>query len=142
MMNEVLVVDDNVDIRLLIAGILKDKGFTVREAANFDQATIEIEKKLPDVAVIDVNKKVKSLMGVSRLSFANAEDTVQLTGMMIGGVTPFALPIELPIYVDHKIMRLEKLIVGGGRRSGKILIHPDELLKISSVQVIQDLSLS
>ena len=54
MMNEVLVVDDNADIRLLISGILNDKGFTVREAANFDQAIIEIEKKLPDVAVIDV----------------------------------------------------------------------------------------
>jgi two-component system nitrogen regulation response regulator NtrX len=33
---------------------LKDKGFTVREAANFDQAILEINKKLPDVAVIDV----------------------------------------------------------------------------------------
>ena len=38
MTNEILVVDDNSDIRLLISGILKDKGFSVREAANFDQA--------------------------------------------------------------------------------------------------------
>ena len=37
-MNEVLVIDDNSDIRSLISGILKDKGFSVREAANFDQA--------------------------------------------------------------------------------------------------------
>ena len=54
MMNEVLVIDDNSDIRKLISGILKDKGFAVREAANFDQATFEIKKKLPDVAVVDV----------------------------------------------------------------------------------------
>ncbi|MDC0059850.1 sigma-54 dependent transcriptional regulator [Pelagibacteraceae bacterium] len=52
--NEILIVDDNSDIRLLISGILKDKGFSIREAANFDQALIEIDKKLPDVAVIDV----------------------------------------------------------------------------------------
>ena len=52
--NEILVVDDNSDIRLLIAGILKDKGFRVREAANFDQAINEINTKLPDAAVIDV----------------------------------------------------------------------------------------
>ena len=45
MMNEILVIDDNSDIRLLIAGILKDKGFRVREAANFDQALNEINKK-------------------------------------------------------------------------------------------------
>ena len=54
MTKEVLVIDDNSDIRQLISGILKDKGFTVREAANYDQALLEINKKLPDVAIIDV----------------------------------------------------------------------------------------
>ena len=54
MTNEILVVDDNSDIRLLISGILKDKGYSVREAANFDQALREIKKKTPEVAVIDV----------------------------------------------------------------------------------------
>ena len=54
MTNEILVIDDNPDIRRLISGILKDKGFVVREAANFDQAMLEINKKLPDVAIIDV----------------------------------------------------------------------------------------
>jgi len=54
MTNEILIIDDNSDIRQLISGILKDKGFTVREAANFDQAMLEINKKLPDVAIIDV----------------------------------------------------------------------------------------
>ena len=54
MTNEILVIDDNADIRQLISGILKDKGFMVREAANFDQAILEINKKIPDVAIIDV----------------------------------------------------------------------------------------
>ena len=54
MTNEILVVDDNLDIRLLISNILKDKGFSVREAANFDQALNEINRKVPDAAVIDV----------------------------------------------------------------------------------------
>ena len=54
MTKEVLVIDDNSDIRQLISGILKDKGFTVREAANYDQALLEINKKLPDVAILDV----------------------------------------------------------------------------------------
>ena len=54
MTKEILVIDDNLDIRQLISGILKDKGFSVRVAANFDQAIVEINKKLPDVAIIDV----------------------------------------------------------------------------------------
>src|SRR5262249_1232493 len=41
---------------------------------------------------LDVNHAVRKLMGVSRLSFATAEETMALTGMMIGGVTVFALP--------------------------------------------------
>jgi two-component system, NtrC family, nitrogen regulation response regulator NtrX len=54
MTKEVLVIDDNSDIRKLISSILQDQGLAVREAANFDQAVIEINKKLPDVAIIDV----------------------------------------------------------------------------------------
>ena len=54
MKNEILVIDDNFDIRNLISNILKDKNFNVREAANYDQAVSEIDKKLPDLAVIDV----------------------------------------------------------------------------------------
>ena len=54
MTNEILIVDDNADIRVLMSGILIDRGFTVREAANFDQAINEINKKMPDAAIIDV----------------------------------------------------------------------------------------
>jgi len=54
MTKEILVIDDNSDIRKLISEILKDRGFKVREGANFDQALLEIKKKLPDVAIIDV----------------------------------------------------------------------------------------
>ncbi len=54
MTNEILIVDDNADIRILMSGILKDRGYSVREAANFDQAMNEINKKMPDAAVIDV----------------------------------------------------------------------------------------
>ena len=54
MKQEILVIDDNFDIRNLISEILKDKNYNVREAANYNQAVFEIEKKLPDLAVIDV----------------------------------------------------------------------------------------
>ena len=54
MTKEILVIDDNLDIRQLISNILIDNGFKVRGAANFDQAQLEINKKLPDVAIIDV----------------------------------------------------------------------------------------
>jgi len=68
MTNEILVVDDNSDIRLLISGILKDKGFSVREAANIDQALNEINRKIPDAAVIDVKLDKSDNDGIELLS--------------------------------------------------------------------------
>ena len=54
MNKEILVIDDNPDIRFLICNILKEQNFNVRSAANYDQATIEINKKVPDLAIIDI----------------------------------------------------------------------------------------
>ena len=54
MNSEILVIDDNPDIRFLICNILKEKNFQVRSAANYNQAEIEIEKKLPDLAIVDI----------------------------------------------------------------------------------------
>ena len=89
---------------------------------------------------LDVNKKVKELMQVSRLSFANAEETTAITEMLIGGVTPVGLPEHLPLYIDDKVMNKDYVIIGGGSRSGKIRLNPEELLKLPSAQVIEGLS--
>ena len=74
MNREILVVDDNSDIRLLISGILKDKGFSVREAANFDQAKNEIDKKIPNVAVIDVKLDKGDNDGIELLVYLKKKD--------------------------------------------------------------------
>ena len=54
MSNEVLIVDDNPDIRNILNELISDLGYTTRIAANFQQALAEIDKKLPDVALLDV----------------------------------------------------------------------------------------
>ena len=54
MKSEILVIDDNADIRFLICKILKEKEYMVRSAANYDQALFEINKKIPDLAIIDI----------------------------------------------------------------------------------------
>ena len=92
-------------------------------------------------ARLDVNKTVKSLMGVSRASFASAEETMELTGMLIGGVTAFALPEDMPVYADQKLLEQESIILGSGSRSSKILIAPEEISKIPGAQFIDGLSL-
>ena len=89
---------------------------------------------------LDVNRTVRKLMGVSRASFASAEEVIELTGMMIGGVTPFALPEELPVYVDRKVMELERAILGSGSRSSKIWVSPEVLARLTNAEVVDGLS--
>ena len=84
---------------------------------------------------IDVNHKVSKLMGIKRLSFAQAEETKAVTGQAIGGVTVFGLPPEIPLYIDSAVMTKEYAIVGGGNRSSKIRIAPAQLLKIPPARV-------
>ena len=83
MTNEILVVDDNLDIRLLISSILKDKGFSVREAANFDQALNEINRKVPDAAVIDVKLDKGDNDGIELLTHIKKIDLNKLISRSI-----------------------------------------------------------
>jgi prolyl-tRNA editing enzyme YbaK/EbsC (Cys-tRNA(Pro) deacylase) len=89
---------------------------------------------------LDVNHAVRRLMGASRLSFATAEETRELTGMAIGGVTVIALPSDLPIYVDAGLMSLEYVILGSGDRLAKIKISPEVFRRLPSAQIVADLT--
>ena len=51
---EILIIDDNSDIRLILDELITEAGYKTRMAANYNQALTEIDKKLPDVAIIDV----------------------------------------------------------------------------------------
>lgn len=84
---------------------------------------------------LDVNRVVKKRLGVRKASFANSHDTEQLTGMSIGGVTPFGLPSDLPLWVDGLVMTRGRIILGGGGRDRKILAPPSILTAAGAVVV-------
>ena len=89
---------------------------------------------------LDVNHAVRSLLGVSRLSFASAEETAAVTGMLAGGVTPFGLPEGLPVYVDEAVMAPEWIILGGGGRSSKIKVSPAVLMRVPALKAVPGLA--
>ena len=88
---------------------------------------------------LDVNGTVRRLLGVNKASFASADDTLALTGMMVGGVTPPGLPPEMPLYVDARVMDQPFVVIGGGSRSLKIKVAPAVLEKLGG-QVIDGLA--
>jgi prolyl-tRNA editing enzyme YbaK/EbsC (Cys-tRNA(Pro) deacylase) len=84
---------------------------------------------------LDVNRKVSAITGVKRMSFASSEETADLTGMLIGGVSIAGLPADMPLYIDQRVMEQPRVIIGGGNRHSKARLAPSELLKLPNASV-------
>ena len=87
MHKEILVIDDNPDIRNLVSSILKDQNFNVRTAANYDQAVFEINKKLPDLAIVDIKLDKADKDGIDLLKLITKKDKFTPVIMISGHAT-------------------------------------------------------
>ena len=81
---EILIVDDNSDIRFILNELIKETGYKTRLAANFNQALSEIDKKLPDVAIIDVKLDKGDNDGIQLLDHIKKKN-VDIPVIMISG---------------------------------------------------------
>lgn len=89
---------------------------------------------------LDVNGVVRRRLGVKKASFASADETAEITGMQIGGVTPYGLPAGLPIWIDARIADVPQVIVGGGSRDRKLLVPPESLTSLPGAEIVADLA--
>jgi prolyl-tRNA editing enzyme YbaK/EbsC (Cys-tRNA(Pro) deacylase) len=62
-----------------------------------------------------------------------------MTGMAIGGVTPLALPPDVPLWVDARVMERPRIVLGGGSRRTKVLASPTVLTALGG-EVVDDLA--
>jgi prolyl-tRNA editing enzyme YbaK/EbsC (Cys-tRNA(Pro) deacylase) len=88
---------------------------------------------------LDVNRVVRGRLG-RKSSFASPEEAAALTGMAIGGVTAFGLPADLPLWVDAAVMDRERIVLGGGSRSWKVLAPPSILRTLPNVEIVDGLA--
>ena len=93
MHKEILVIDDNPDIRLLVSNILKDQNFKVRTAANYDQAIFEINKKLPDLAIVDIKLDKVDKDGIDLLKLITNKNKL-IPVIMISGHATVQIAVE------------------------------------------------
>jgi prolyl-tRNA editing enzyme YbaK/EbsC (Cys-tRNA(Pro) deacylase) len=89
---------------------------------------------------LDVNRVVRKRLGTKKASFAPPDVTAERTGMTMGGVTPFGLPADLPLWIDGRVMARERVVVGGGSRSAKVIGPPSMLLTIPTAEIVDDLA--
>lgn len=91
---------------------------------------------------LDVNGKVRSMLGVRKVSFATAEQTKALTGQEIGGVTIFGLPADIPVWIDSRVMEQEWVVVGAGTRTAKLRFDPAQLADLDAYEVVENLAMA
>ena len=89
---------------------------------------------------LDGNHTVRKKLGARKVSFASAEETREMTGMEIGGVTPLALPEGLPIWIDAAVMACDYVVLGGGNRACKIKVSPRVLAAQPGAEVVEGLA--
>ena len=89
---------------------------------------------------LDINKNIRKKLGARKVSFANIEETANLTSMEIGGVTPIALPTSLPLWVDSKVMQRSSIVLGGGNRSSKIKVSPRIFDYTDNTEIVEGLA--
>jgi len=120
-------------------------GFAPEDSAN---TIVVVGKSQPPVYAacvvlathrLDVNRTIKGRFG-KKASFASPDETRALTGMEIGGVTAFGLPADLPLWVDAAVMDRQRVVLGGGSRSWKVIAPPSILLTVPNAEVVDGLA--
>lgn len=89
----------------------------------------------------DVNKVVRKRLDVRSASFLPMERAVDLTGMEYGGITPFGLPPDWPVWVDPGVLERPYVIVGAGVRAAKLRVPGHLVAELPRAEVVDGLAL-
>ncbi|MFF1405686.1 YbaK/EbsC family protein [Streptomyces sp. NPDC058294] len=91
---------------------------------------------------VDVNGAVRRQLGARKASFAPMETATGETGMEYGGITPLGLPTGWPVLVDAAVVDLPYVLIGSGRRRGKLLVPGKTLAELPGAVVREGLGVA
>ncbi|MET7824016.1 YbaK/EbsC family protein [Streptomyces sp. NPDC005386] len=91
---------------------------------------------------VDVNGVVRRQLGARKASFAPMDTATGETGMEYGGITPVGLPANWPVLVDAAVVALPYVLVGSGRRRGKLLVPGAAFAELPNAVVLEGLGLA
>ncbi|MFF2789108.1 YbaK/EbsC family protein [Streptomyces sp. NPDC058049] len=96
---------------------------------------------VPSAGRVDVNGAVRRHLGARKVSFAPMETAVEVTGMEYGGITPLGLPEDWPLLVDAAVADMAYVLVGSGRRRGKLIAPGKLFAQIPGAELVEGLAL-
>ncbi|MFE5624918.1 YbaK/EbsC family protein [Streptomyces virginiae] len=96
---------------------------------------------VPSAGRADVNGAVRRHLGARKVSFAPMDTAVELTGMEYGGITPLGLPDGWPVLLDPVVADMPYVLVGSGRRRGKLIAPGKLFAQLPGAELIEGLAL-
>jgi prolyl-tRNA editing enzyme YbaK/EbsC (Cys-tRNA(Pro) deacylase) len=97
---------------------------------------------VPSTSRVDVNGVVRRQLGARKASFAAMDMATGETGMEYGGITPIGLPGDWPLLVDSAVADLPYVLVGSGRRRGKLLVPGKAFAELPGAVVLEGLGIA
>ncbi|MFF4130064.1 YbaK/EbsC family protein [Streptomyces mirabilis] len=91
---------------------------------------------------VDVNGVVRRRLGARKASFAPMDTATGESGMEYGGITPIGLPGDWPVLVDSAVVELPYVLVGSGRRRGKLLVPGKAFAELPNAVVLEGLGIA
>ncbi|WP_328773082.1 YbaK/EbsC family protein [Streptomyces sp. NBC_00286] len=91
---------------------------------------------------VDVNGVVRRQLGARKASFAPMDIATGETAMEYGGITPLGLPADWPVLVDSAVVDLPYVLVGSGRRRGKLLVPGKAFAELPNAVVLEGLGVA
>ncbi|MFG2372401.1 YbaK/EbsC family protein [Streptomyces sp. NPDC048504] len=91
---------------------------------------------------VDVNGVVRRQLGARKASFASMDTATGASGMEYGGITPVGLPADWPVLVDSAVVDLPYVLVGSGRRRGKLLVPGKAFAELPGAVVLEELGVA
>jgi prolyl-tRNA editing enzyme YbaK/EbsC (Cys-tRNA(Pro) deacylase) len=91
---------------------------------------------------VDVNGVVRRQLGARKASFASMDTATGESGMEYGGITPIGLPADWPLLIDSAVVDLPYVLVGSGRRQGKLLVPGKAFAELPGAVVLEGLGIA
>ncbi|MFI8291312.1 YbaK/EbsC family protein [Streptomyces sp. NPDC085614] len=88
---------------------------------------------------VDVNGVLRKHLGARRVSFASMDAATGESGMEYGGITPVGLPSSWPVLVDAAVVDTPWVLIGSGRRRGKLIVPGKAFAQLPGAEVLEGL---
>ncbi len=92
-------------------------------------------------ARVDVNGAVRRHLGARRVTFAPMDSVVGESRMEYGGITPVGLPTDWPLLLDPAVVDEEWVLIGSGRRRGKLIVPGKALAALPGATLVEGLGI-